>query len=83
MSGVNKVILIGNLGSDPTVRFTGSGNNNVCPLRVVGQVFRPGVTDCYRGVGTVCFLKEDIGNRLADNIASADHDHFSALDLSA
>lgn len=25
MSGVNKVILIGNLGSDPTVRFTSSG----------------------------------------------------------
>jgi single-strand DNA-binding protein len=25
MSGVNKVILIGNLGSDPTVRFTQSG----------------------------------------------------------
>ena len=25
MSGVNKVILIGNLGADPEVRFTGSG----------------------------------------------------------
>jgi len=25
MSGVNKVILIGNLGSDPTVRFTSGG----------------------------------------------------------
>ena len=25
MSGVNKVILIGNLGSDPTVRYTASG----------------------------------------------------------
>jgi single-strand DNA-binding protein len=25
MSGVNKVIIIGNLGGDPTVRYTGSG----------------------------------------------------------
>jgi len=32
--GVNKVILVGNLGADPDMRYTPSGQG-VCELRVV------------------------------------------------
>ena len=34
MAGVNKVIIIGNLGADPEVRYTSSGNVPVASLRV-------------------------------------------------
>src|SRR4051812_18003153 len=33
MSGVNKVILVGNLGADPDMRYT-AGGQGVCELRV-------------------------------------------------
>jgi single-strand DNA-binding protein len=33
MSGVNKVILVGNLGSDPTLRYTPSGTA-VCNFNI-------------------------------------------------
>lgn len=34
MASVNKVILIGNLGADPELRYTPNGNRAVCNLRV-------------------------------------------------
>ena len=34
MASVNKVILIGNLGADPELRFTPSGNRAVCNLSI-------------------------------------------------
>ena len=34
MASVNKVILIGNLGADPELRYTPNGNKAVCNLRV-------------------------------------------------
>jgi single-strand DNA-binding protein len=34
MAGVNKVIIIGNLGADPEVKYTSSGNVPVANLRV-------------------------------------------------
>ncbi len=34
MASVNKVILIGNLGADPELRYTPNGNRPVCSLRI-------------------------------------------------
>lgn len=34
MASVNKVILIGNLGADPELRYTPNGNRAVCNLRI-------------------------------------------------
>lgn len=34
MAGVNKVILIGNLGADPEIKYTSSGNVPVASLRI-------------------------------------------------
>jgi single-strand DNA-binding protein len=34
MASVNKVILIGNLGADPELRYTPTGNRPVCSLRI-------------------------------------------------
>lgn len=34
MASVNKVILIGNLGADPELKYTPSGNRAVCSLRI-------------------------------------------------
>ena len=34
MAGVNKVIIIGNLGADPEIKYTSSGNVPVASLRV-------------------------------------------------
>ena len=34
MAGVNKVIIIGNLGADPEIKYTPSGNVPVANLRV-------------------------------------------------
>ena len=34
MASVNKVILIGNLGADPELRYTPNGNRPVCNLRI-------------------------------------------------
>jgi single-strand DNA-binding protein len=41
MAGVNKVILVGNLGSDPELRYTPSGQA-VCQIRVATTESRPG-----------------------------------------
>ncbi|MCG5053987.1 MAG: single-stranded DNA-binding protein [Myxococcales bacterium] len=41
MASVNKVILIGNLGADPELRYTPNGNRPVCSLRIAtSEVFK-------------------------------------------
>ncbi|MDX2018640.1 MAG: single-stranded DNA-binding protein [Deltaproteobacteria bacterium] len=41
MASVNKVILIGNLGADPELRYTPNGNRAVCSLRIAtSDVFK-------------------------------------------
>jgi single-strand DNA-binding protein len=41
MASVNKVILIGNLGADPELRYTPTGNRAVCSLRIAtSDVFK-------------------------------------------
>jgi single-strand DNA-binding protein len=68
-NGVNKVIIIGNLGADPEVRYTQSGSP-VCNLRVaVGERRKEG--DGWREhtewVSVVCFGKtaENVGQYMS------------------
>lgn len=69
MSGVNKVILVGNLGRDPEVRFSGSGTA-VCNLSVaVSERTKTadGYADKTEWFRVVAFGKtaENAGNYLA------------------
>lgn len=59
MAGVNKVIIVGNLGRDPEVRFT-QGGSAVCTLSVaVGERVKKGETweEHTEWVRVVCFGK--------------------------
>ena len=35
------------------------------------------------GISTRCFLEKDVGDRFADDVASADDDYFCSLNLGA